>query len=123
MEYAIIENERKAARGPNMNDNVEKFVSDMKKVLEFEKTYGKLEYTDQMNPGRLVLNAIDKGLIKSSLDLVYICNELPEVTYDVCRYFDAYFFGKETKSRRGMRKLRHLVNKEEKEQLKERKVL
>ena len=62
-----------------MNDNIEKFVSDMRKVVAFEKQHGKLEYTQQMNPGKLVLDAIENDLIKSSLDLVYICNELPEL--------------------------------------------
>lgn len=104
-----------------MNDNVEKFVSDMRKVIEFEKAYGKLEYTEQMNPSKLVLNAIEKDLIKSSLDLVYICNELPEITYDICRYFDAYLFGKTSTNKRGIRTLRRLVRKEEKAQIKERR--
>ncbi|MEE1072579.1 MAG: hypothetical protein U0L26_09405 [Cellulosilyticum sp.] len=97
-----------------MSDNVEKFVSDMKKVIEFEKIYGKLEYTEQMNTGKMVLNAVEKGLIKSSLDLVYICNELPELTFDICTYFDIYLFNKKKSS--GMRRLRQIVTKEEKEQ-------
>ncbi|MBQ1275213.1 MAG: hypothetical protein IIY08_07500 [Cellulosilyticum sp.] len=97
-----------------MSDNVEKFVSDMKKVIEFEKIYGKLEYTEQTNTGKMVLNAVEKGLIKSSLDLVYICNELPELTFDICTYFDIYLFNKKKSS--GMRRLRQIVTKEEKEQ-------
>ena len=104
-----------------MNDNVEKFVSDMKKVLEFEKLYGKLEYTEQMNTGKLVLNAIEKGLIKSTLDLVYICNELPELTYDICTYFDIFVFNKKRYQRSGVRRLRQAIAKEEKEQAMERK--
>ena len=97
-----------------MSDNVEKFVSDMKKVIEFEKIYGKLEYTEQMNTGKMVLNAVEKGLIKSSLDLVYICNELPELTFDICTYFDIYLFNKRKNS--GLRRLRQTITKEEKEQ-------
>lgn len=97
-----------------MSDNVEKFVNDMKKVIEFEKMYGKLEYTEQMNTGKMVLNAVEKGLIKSSLDLVYICNELPELTFDICTYFDIYLFNK--KKNGGIRRLRQTVAREEKEQ-------
>lgn len=99
-----------------MSDDVEKFVSDMKKVIEFEKIYGKLEYTEQMNTGKLVLSAIKKGLIKSSLDLVYICNELPELTYDICTYFDIYVFNKRIHKRGAERRLRQAILKEEKQQ-------
>ncbi|MBE6024525.1 MAG: hypothetical protein E7231_15330 [Cellulosilyticum sp.] len=104
-----------------MNDNVEKFVSDMKKVIEFEKIYGKLEYTEQMNTGKLVLDAVEKGLIKSTLDLVYICNELPELTYDICRYFDIYLFNKRRHEAMGIRRLRKTVEKEERNQEIERR--
>ena len=96
-----------------MSDNVEKFVNDMKKIIEFEKTYGKLEYTEQMNTGKLVLNAVERGLIKSTLDLVYICNELPELAFDICTYFDVYLFNK--RKNHGIRRLRQTVAKEEKE--------
>lgn len=104
-----------------MSDNVEKFVNDMRKVIEFEKTYGKLEYTEQMNTGKMVLNAVEKGLIKSTLDLVYICNELPELTYDLCTYFDIFVFGKKRVQRSGMRQLKRAIAKEEKKQEDERK--
>ena len=97
-----------------MSDNVQKFVSDMKKVIEFEKIYGKLEYTEQMNTGKMVLNAVEKGLIKSSLDLVYICNELPELAFDICTYFDVYLFNKRKSN--GIRRLRQVVAKEERQQ-------
>ena len=101
-----------------MNDNIEKFVSDMRKVVAFEKQHGKLEYTQQMNPGKLVLDAIENDLIKSSLDLVYICNELPELSYEICRYFDTYIFRKVKRHKQGVRKLKRLVEKEEKEKIK-----
>lgn len=97
-----------------MSDSVEKFVNDMRKVIEFEKIYGKLEYTEQMNTGKMVLNAVEKGLIKSTLDLVYICNELPELTYDLCTYFDIYVFNKKRTQRSGMRQLRRAIAKEDK---------
>lgn len=96
-----------------MNDNIEKFVGDMRKILEFERNYGKMEYTQQMSKAKLIISAFENDLIKSSLDLVYICNEIPEISYDLCRYFDAYILSKGIGRTRGIRKLKAMVKKEE----------
>lgn len=96
-----------------MNENIDKFVSDMRKILEFEKNYGKMQYTQQMSKSKLIVNAFENDLIRSSLDLVYICNEIPEISYDLCRYFDAYILAKGIGGPRGIRKLKAMIRKEE----------
>lgn len=103
-----------------LSQNGKKFVNDMRKVLEFEKLYGKLEYTDQMNTGKLILDAVEKGLIETTRDLVYICNELPELTNEICGYFDIYVFNKKKRKTINLRRLRRAVNKENKEQSREK---
>ena len=35
-----------------MNETIDKFVNDMRKILEFEKSYGKMEYTQQMSSSK-----------------------------------------------------------------------
>lgn len=96
-----------------MSEKIDKFVGDMRKMLEFEKSYGKMQYTQQMSTTKLIVHAFEDDLIKSSLDLVYICNELPEVSYDLCRYFDTYVLAKGLGSPRGLRKLKSLMRREE----------
>lgn len=98
-----------------MSGNIDKFVSDMRKILEFEKNYGKMQYTQQMSTSKLIVHAFEDDLIKSSLDLVYICNELPEISYDLCRYFDTYILAKNIGSPRGLRKLKTMIKREERE--------
>lgn len=96
-----------------MSEKIDKFVGDMRKMLEFEKSYGKMQYTQQMSTTKLIVHAFEDDLIKSSLDLVYICNELPEVSYDLCRYFDTYVLAKGLGSPRGLRRLKALMRREE----------
>lgn len=95
-----------------MNERIDKFVNDMRKILEFEKSYGKMQYTQQMNSAKLIVHAFEDDLIKSSLDLVYICNELPEISYDLCRYFDTYILSKGVGGPRGLRRLRSVIKRE-----------
>ena len=98
-----------------MNETIDKFVNDMRKILEFEKSYGKMEYTQQMSSSKLIVHAFENELIKSSLDLVYICNEIPEISYDLCRYFDTYILARKIGSGRGLRRLKAIIRKEDRE--------
>ena len=95
-----------------MNENIDKFISDMRKILQFEKDYGKLQYTEQMNRSKLIISAFENDLIRSSLDLVEICNELPEISYELCRYFDAYILTKRVGSQRGLNRVKALIKRE-----------
>ena len=51
-----------------MNETIDKFVNDMRKILEFEKSYGKMEYTQQMSSSKLIVHAFENELIKTSFN-------------------------------------------------------
>lgn len=95
-----------------MNENIDKFISDMRKILQFEKDYGKLQYSEQMNRSKLIISAFENNMIRSSLDLLEICNELPEISYELCRYFDAYILAKGVGGTRGINRVKSLMKRE-----------